>query len=129
VAEINSYQDLVAWQRSMDLAVSIYEATRGFPQSELYGITSQLRRSAASIAANIAEGYGRESTGSYIQFLKIARGSLKELETHVILSNRVKLMGESQAALLLKETTRIGIILNALIRSLQERKPAERTED
>jgi four helix bundle protein len=105
----------------MDLAVSIYDVTRSYPQSELYGMTSQLRRSAASVAANIAEGYGRESTGSYIQFLKTARGSLKELETHIILSKRVKLMGDDQATGLLKDTTRVGVILNALIRSLQAR--------
>jgi four helix bundle protein len=119
MAEINSYQDLVAWQLSMDLTVAIYEVTRNYPQSELYGLTSQLRRSSASIAANIAEGYGRESTGSYVHFLKTARGSLKELETHIILSKRVNLMSEDQSDALLKAATRVGIVLNALIRSLQ----------
>jgi four helix bundle protein len=120
MAEIRSYQDLVVWQRSMDLAVSVYEMTRAFPQSELYGMTSQMRRSAASIAANIAEGYGRESTGSYVHFLKTARGSLKELETHVILSQRVRLTNEGASGPLLRDAMGIGIMLNSLIRSLQK---------
>ena len=77
------------WQRAMDLAVECYELTRQFPREEVYGLVSQIRRAAASIAANIAEGHGRDATGYYIQHLKVAQGSLKELETHVILSSRV----------------------------------------
>jgi four helix bundle protein len=116
---IKSYQDLVVWQKAMDLAVATYEATRTFPQSELYGLTSQMRRSAASVAANIAEGYGRDSTGSYIQFLKIACGSLKEHETHVILAQTVGLFTSDQSHLLLNATQGLGINLNSLIKSIQ----------
>ena len=64
MAEISSYRDLIVWQQAMDLAVATYEATRQWPKDELYGLTAQVRRAAASVAANIAEGYGRESRGS-----------------------------------------------------------------
>ena len=86
---IQSYRDLKVWQQAMDLAEKCYRLTRQFPKDELYGMTSQVRRSAASVAANIAEGHGRNSRGEYIQFLRVAQGSLKELETHLILAVRV----------------------------------------
>jgi four helix bundle protein len=78
---IQSYRDLLVWQEGMNLAEMCYLLTREFPREEIYGMTSQIRRAAASISANIAEDYGRENRGEYIQFLKIAQGSLKELET------------------------------------------------
>ena len=78
-----SYRDLVVWQASMTLAEDCYRVTRRFPKEETFGMTSQIRRAAASIPANIAEGHGRESTGSFIQFLRVAQGSTKELETHL----------------------------------------------
>ncbi len=81
----------------MALAVGCYEGTKAFPASETYGLTSQIRRSAASIAANIAEGHGRESTATFVHFLRIAQGSLKELETHLILAQRVGLMPDDAA--------------------------------
>ena len=80
---IESHRDLIVWQKSMDLAVAAYRVTSSFPLEERYGLTSQIRRSSASIPANIAEGYGRESAGAYTQQLRVAQGSLKELETHV----------------------------------------------
>lgn len=89
MGEINSYKDLQVWQRAMDIATACYEATRDFPKAEAYGMTSQIRRAAVSIPANIAEGYGRDSTGNFVSFLKVAQGSLKELETHLMLTVRV----------------------------------------
>ena len=86
---IRSYRDLKVWQLAMDLAEESYRISQTMPITETYGLTSQIRRSAASIPANIAEGYGRESTGSYVHFLKTARGSLRELETHVLLAQRI----------------------------------------
>jgi four helix bundle protein len=77
-----SYRDLRVWQEAMALAELCYRHTRDFPREELFGLTTQIRRAAASIPANIAEGWGRESTGAYLQFLRIAQGSCKELETH-----------------------------------------------
>ncbi|MBX4910445.1 MULTISPECIES: four helix bundle protein [Rhizobium] len=117
---INSYQDLPVWQRSMDLAVECYGLTKGFPKEEVYGLTSQVRRSAASIAANIAEGYGREATGAYVHHLKIAQGSLKELETHLILSARVGIATVSQTQSALSLIAEIGKMLRSLIRRLQD---------
>lgn len=89
---MRSYQELEVWQVGMSLAEACYRATREFPTSELYGLTTQIRRAAVSVAANIAEGYGRESTASFIQFLRISQGSVRELETHLILAQRVDLL-------------------------------------
>ncbi|UBF24866.1 four helix bundle protein [Kovacikia minuta CCNUW1] len=79
---IESYRDLTVWQESMSLAESCYRMTKTFPKEEIYGMTAQIRRASASIPANIAEGYGREYRQEHIQSLRIAQGSLKELETH-----------------------------------------------
>src|SRR5882672_3415939 len=83
-APINSYRDLVVWQESMNLAEASYRLTASFPKEEAYGLTAQLRRSGSSIPANIAEGYGRDSRGAYVQHLRVAQGSLKEFETHLL---------------------------------------------
>jgi four helix bundle protein len=89
VAEVRSYRDLLVWQRAMDLAVATYELSRAYPRDELFGLTSQSRRAATSIVANIAEGYGRSTKPAYLNFMRIAQGSLKELETHLILAERI----------------------------------------
>ena len=116
---INSYRDLLVWREGMDLAVAAYKLTEEFPRDELYGLTSQIRRSAASVPANIAEGYGRESSGSYIQQLRVAQGSLKELETHLLLSSRVGLTTMNVIASLLDRSDEVGKMLRSLIRSIQ----------
>jgi four helix bundle protein len=95
-ASIESHRDLIVWRKSMDLAVAAYRLTGSFPVDERYGLTSQIRRSCASIPANIAEGYGRESAGAYAQQLKVAQGSLKEFETHVELAHRIGLVNRPQ---------------------------------
>jgi four helix bundle protein len=105
----------------MDLAADVYRLSRSWPKEELYGLTSQARRSAAAIPANIAEGYGRQSTASYAQFLKIARGSLKELETHLLLAERVGLVAEGTCTGALREADELGKMLGALIISLSKR--------
>ncbi len=86
-----SFRDLKVWQRSIDLSVATYSLTRDFPSEELYGLTSQLRRAAVSIASNIAERYGRVTTGEYRQFLGIARGSTLELQTQLVIAERLGL--------------------------------------
>ena len=118
MAKIESYRDLVVWQQAMDLAVSIYETTRAWPKEELYGLTTQLRRAAASVPANIAEGYGRESRASYQQFLRIAQGSLKELETHLLIAQRVGITSDEAAQQLLTRSESVGTLLRLLIRKL-----------
>ena len=119
--EIQSYQDLAVWRNSMDLAEECYRATKLFPKDEMYGMTSQIRRAAASVAANIAEGHGREHTGSFVQSLRIAQGSLKELETHVILARRVGLVVSETSTRLLTKSDQIGRMLRSLSRALQKR--------
>ncbi|HEY8565213.1 MAG TPA: four helix bundle protein [Beijerinckiaceae bacterium] len=127
VGAINSYRDLRVWQDAMIIAQDCYTLTSGFPRDEMFGMTAQIRRSASSIAANIAEGHGRENTGSFVQFLRIAQGSLKELETHLILAERVGLAREGSTPLLTR-TEALGRGLRALIRSLQRRQSGERDE-
>ena len=114
-----SYRDLDVWQVAVSLTELCYRETAAFPREEVYGLTSQIRRAAVSIPANIAEGYGRESTGNYVQFLKIAQGSLKELETLMIVSVRVDLLSEAASEKLLAECERIGKMLRGLIRALE----------
>lgn len=118
MTEIRSYRDLLAWQHAMDLAVAIYKLTRVWPKEELYGLTSQARRAAASVAANIAEGYGRDNLGSYLQFLRIAQGSLKELETHVLIAQRIGIADPGAVSILLAQCDKTGKILGGLIRKL-----------
>src|SRR5262245_51122007 len=106
----------------MALAALCYAKTRSFPRSEAFGLTAQIRRAAASIPANIAEGNGRENTGSYIQFLRISQGSLKELETHVLSSQTVELMKAPDAEQILGTTEEVGKLLRSLIRALQDKE-------
>jgi four helix bundle protein len=116
---IQSHRDLLVWQKSMDIAVAAYRTTTSFPSDERYGMTSQIRRAAASIPANIAEGYGRESPGAYALHLRVAQGSLKELETHFELAQRVGLIDDDTVSPLLKNAEEIGKMLRSLIRSIE----------
>ena len=116
---MRSYQELDVWQVGMTLAEACYKITRKFPTDERFGLTTQMRRAATSIPANIAEGYGRESTGSFIQFLRISQGSTKELETHIELARRIEILGSDDATALKNECERVGKMLRNLIRSLQ----------
>jgi len=93
--EIHSYKDLIVWQKSMDLVVLVYELTEKYPKSELYGLTSQTRRSAVSIPSNIAEGRRRSTRKDYRNFLVIAYASGAELETQLELGRRLKYLSES----------------------------------
>ena len=119
MGEINSYRDLKVWQDGMTLVEDCYRLSKEFPKEELFGLTSQLRRAAVSVPANIAEGYGRDSRGSYVNFLRNAHGSLKELETHLILAQRLKFGSFDLASQLLARSETIGRMLRSLIRSLE----------
>jgi four helix bundle protein len=114
MSDINDFKDLRIWQKGMDIAEKCYLLTKLFPKDELYGMVQQIRRSGASIPANIAEGYGRRSTAEYIRFLNIAQGSINELETHIILSERVGLSKQTDIEsilFLLREESRMIITL------------------
>lgn len=121
---VNSYRDLEVWQVAMDLTVEAYRATRSFPKDERFGLTSQVRRSVSSVAANIAEGWGRQSPGDFIRHLRIAQGSLKEFETHVILAGRLELLQTTSVDALLQPADRVGRMLRGLIRSLVDQPAA-----
>jgi four helix bundle protein len=114
-----SFKDLIVWQRSMDLAVRIYKITQKLPASEQFGLTSQLRRAAVSIPSNIAEGYGRQSTGNYRQFLSISRGSLMEIETQINICERLKYLAQSDTENIFKEITEISKMLTSLISKIK----------
>ena len=90
--------DLIAWKNAIELAVIIHEISRNWPKEELYGLTSQIRRAAVSVAANIAEGQGRESVKEFLYHLSVAQGSLREVETHLVISRRYGYVSESEFA-------------------------------
>ncbi|HLS80399.1 MAG TPA: four helix bundle protein [Steroidobacter sp.] len=114
--EISSHKDLIVWQKSVVLASKVYALTRALPSEERFGLTQQLRRAAVSIASNIAEGSARKNRGEFIQFLHIARGSLAELETQMMIALDQKLLecGESP----LCDIAETGRLLNGLITRL-----------
>jgi len=116
-----SYQDLLVWQRAMDYIVISYELIQDFPKEEIYGLTSQLRRSAVSIPSNIAEGHGRNTRGEHVQFLGIARGSLKESETQIILASKLNYISNEKSQSTLLKSQEVGILLGKLIHSLKEK--------
>ena len=117
---IKSYQDLEVWQRGMSLAEMAYTVTKPFPKEELFGMTSQIRRAATSIPANIAEGWGRNSTAEFQHYLRIAQGSLRELETHLLIAVRIKLIPTAQP--MIDEAALLGRQLIALQRSLTAKR-------
>jgi four helix bundle protein len=117
-ARIESYKDMIVWQQAMDLVVAVYAATRNWPKEELYGLTSQARRAATSVPANIAEGFARENRGSYQQFLRIAQGSLKELETHLLIAQRVGFAEQESTSALFGRAESVGKLLRRLIGKL-----------
>lgn len=104
----------------MNIAEAAYRLTARFPREEAYALTTQLRRSGSSVPANIAEGYGRDSKGAYVQHLRVAQGSRKEFEMHLLLAGRVELATESALAPLLEQSERIGKMLRSLIRSVEQ---------
>ena len=118
---IRSYRDLHVWQRAVELVEEIYRVSAAFPDQEKYGLISQIRRAAVSVPSNIAEGYGRRRTGHYVHHLDIANGSLKEVETQLIIAGRLNFVEKEQAQQawsLLQET---GKMLTGLTRSLNSK--------
>ena len=108
MTSLSSYRELIVWQKSMDLTVQTYELTRRFPVEERFGITSQMRRAVSSIPANIAEGQARRTTGEFLQSLGVARGSLAELETFLVLCERLELISKETSGNLLSNCAEIS---------------------
>jgi four helix bundle protein len=120
---VKTFHDLIAWQKAMDAAEATYQITMAMPKSERFGLTFQMHRAAVSIPSNIAEGFGRQSRSDLLRFLRVARGSLMELQTQLELSERLRFLKRPDSLLeLLAETDRV---LQALIRSLEEKEESE----
>src|SRR5437899_9495148 len=115
------YRDLIVWQDSMDLVVTVYRITATFPKEERYSLVNQLRRAAVSVPSNIAEGHGRSRTGDYLRHLSVAVGSLSEVETQVQISRRLEYIAEDDQSRLLDSCNAIAKMLGGLIRSLRKR--------
>ncbi|MDP3406331.1 MAG: four helix bundle protein [Brevundimonas sp.] len=120
--EIQSHRDLKVWQIALDLTETFYRLSADWPKHEQFGLVSQIRRAAVSVAANIAEGAGRRSTGEFIQFVGISRGSLAEVETLLIVARRLDYVEETVCRTLLQELYELGRMLTGLIQSLEQRK-------
>ncbi|MGQ2990941.1 MAG: four helix bundle protein [Brevundimonas sp.] len=112
--EVRSYRDLMVWKKSMDLAAAVYRLTRQMPKHEEYRITSQMVRASTSIPANIAEGHGRGTRKDYAHFVSIARGSLFELETFVLLVQHLKIVDEAKCGNILDQADEVSRMLTAL---------------
>jgi len=120
--EINSYRDLLVWQKSMQMVVSIYELTKELPSDERYGLTAQIRKAAVSVPSNIAEGWGRFNLGNYIQFLRIAHGSLCETETQLTLCVMLGYIKDEKTTTQKIKMEEIGKMLRSLIKKLEQKK-------
>jgi four helix bundle protein len=116
---VQSFRDLLVWQKAMDLTETIYRLTRNFPRQEIYGLSSQLRRAAISIPSNIAEGQGRSGVKEFRQFLDIARGSVCEVQTQLEIALRVGAGHKDELDLALTQAHEVGKLLFLLLRSLK----------
>ncbi len=114
-----SYRDLIVWQKATAMVTEIYRATRSFPREEVFGLTGQLRRSAVSVASNIAEGQGRLSKGEFRQFLGQARGSLIEMETQIVIAGNLGFLNSQAVAGLMDLSGEVSRLLHGLIKSVQ----------
>ncbi|MFZ4704508.1 MAG: four helix bundle protein [Bacteroidales bacterium] len=119
MGQVNSYKDLQVWQKSMEIVIAVYSESKMFPANEQYGLVSQMRRSAISIPANIAEGYRRNSSKSYAGFLKIARGSLYELETELLIAEKLNYIQSENKLSLFTSIEEVGKMLNSLIKKIE----------
>ena len=119
MAKLNSYRELVVWQKSMNLADRCYRMTRRFKRDDQLVLGHEIRKSCVSIPSNIAEGFGRHYTPEYIHHLRFSNGSSNELQTQVELSKRVEIVGAEEAAMLIADAEEIGRMLHGLIGSLE----------
>ena len=115
---MKSYRDLEVWRTAMELVEAVYRLTKGFPATERFGLASQLQRAAVSIPANIAEGYGRTHRGDYLHHLSIARGSLAEIETLLLIALRLEFIARKEIRPTWTTSQRVGQMLTKLIASL-----------
>jgi four helix bundle protein len=120
MSAIRSYKDLIVWQKSIIFVNMIYEASNNFPKSEQFGLTNQIRKAAVSIPSNIAEGYGRKFGKEYLHFLRIATGSLYEVETQLIIASNLKYVTEEKLTIIEALSTEISKMLHVLSNKIKE---------
>src|SRR5271165_6541275 len=123
-----SYQDLRVWQNAMDLVERVYGETQDFPKAEIYGLTSQMRRAAVSIPSNIAEGKGRSTDRDRSLFFCHAPGSLLDLETQILIAQRLRYLTASRSEDLIRNSNELGRMLNSLIQSIRIPESARRSQ-
>jgi four helix bundle protein len=119
---LKSYRELKVWERAMDLVAASYKLTELLPKYEVYGLAQQIRRSAISVPANIAEGHGRDHLGDYLHPLSVANGSLMELETHFLIASRLAYLDMSEIGALLDLSAEVSRMLAGLTKKLKERQ-------
>ena len=123
MSEVKSYKDLLIWQKGIDIVINLYQLVEDFPKEEVYALSSQLKRASVSIPSNIAEGYGRNSTQSYIHFVSISRGSLFELETQLIIAKKLNFVkNESLLSELMNQITEESKMINSFLNKLESSK-------
>ena len=125
---IRNYRDLRVWQKAVDLSLECYRVTKRFPKDEMFGLVSQVRRSSVSVAANIAEGHGRKHLGDYLHHLSVANGSLMELETHLLIAERLRYIPRQELEGLLASAADISKMLSGLRTKLRAGSPPPNTE-
>ena len=118
---VRNYQELVAWQKAMDLVEDVYKLTKHFPREELYALTSQIRRAAVSVPSNIAEGQGRRTTSDFLRHLSIAYGSLREVETQAMIAQRLKYVAGANVKSVIDRAGDVWRLLNGLMSALEKR--------
>jgi four helix bundle protein len=122
LSDIRSHRDLIAWQKAVELSLTIYSVTRAFPTDEKFGLVSQLRRAGVSVASNIAEGYGRGTRQDYVRFLRAARGSIYEIDTQLLIASRLEYLPSESFQKIESQVNECSRILLGLIRSLDQDK-------
>jgi four helix bundle protein len=117
-----NYQDLIAWNRAMDLVETVYRESAAIPGEERYGLTAQMRRAAVSVPANIAEGQGRRTDGEFLNHLSVAHGSVRELETHAMIAARLEYLEPSAVSTILASAAEVGRLVAALGNAVSHRQ-------
>jgi len=123
---VRNYTELIVWQKAMALAEAVYQATESFPKEERYGLVAQMRRAAVSIPSNIAEGEGRGEDGNMLHSLRISYGSLRELETQMLLANRLRMLSDADSPPIFDQCDEVGRVLNGLMKTVRKRIETKR---
>ncbi len=126
---VKDYRELIVWQKAMDLVEMVYRASASFPREEVYGLRSQVRRAAVSVPSNIAEGQARATTADFLHFLSIARGSLKEVETQVIIAQRLGYIDGQKESELTEHSEQVSRLISGLVNALRKKTSQAKPRD